>query len=47
LRHSITQFMGKTKSPIHLAAAFRREIKKRNLPLRLIKPIKKSAQSLV
>jgi Protein kinase domain len=36
---SIMQFIAKTESPINLAAAFRREIKKRNLPLRLIKAI--------
>jgi len=36
---SIMQVIAKAESPINLAAAFRREIKKRNLPLRLIKAI--------
>jgi len=36
---SIMQVIAKAESPINLAAAFRREIKKRNLPLRLIKGI--------
>jgi serine/threonine protein kinase len=36
---SIMQLITRTESPINLAAAFRREIKKRNLPLRLIKTI--------
>ena len=36
---SIMQLIARTGSPINLAVAFRREIKKRNLPLRLIKAI--------
>jgi tRNA A-37 threonylcarbamoyl transferase component Bud32 len=36
---SIMQLIAKKESPINLATAFRREIKKRNLPLRLIKTI--------
>jgi hypothetical protein len=36
---SIMQLIARKESPINLAAAFRREIKKRNLPLRLIKAI--------
>jgi hypothetical protein len=36
---SIMQLIARTKSPINLASAFRREIKKRNLPLRLMKAI--------
>jgi tRNA A-37 threonylcarbamoyl transferase component Bud32 len=36
---SIMQLIARTESPINLAVAFRREIKKRNLPLRLIKAI--------
>jgi len=36
---SIMQLIARTESPINLASAFRREIKKRNLPLRLIKMI--------
>jgi len=36
---SIMQLVARIESPINLASAFRREIKKRNLPLRLIKTI--------
>ena len=36
---SIMQLIARTESPINLATAFRREIRKRNLPLRLIKMI--------
>jgi class IV lanthipeptide synthase len=36
---SIMQLIARTESPINLASAFRREIKRRNLPLRLIKMI--------
>ena len=36
---SIMQLIARTESPVNLATAFRREIKKRNLPLRLIKTI--------
>ena len=36
---SIMQLIARSESPINLAAAFGREIKKRNLPLRLIKTI--------
>ncbi len=36
---SIMQLIARTESPINLASAFRREIKKRNLPPRLIKMI--------
>ena len=38
---SIMQLIARTESPINLATAFRREIKKRNLPLRLIKTIQR------
>jgi len=36
---SMMQLIARTESPVNLATAFRREIKKRNLPLRLIKTI--------
>src|SRR4029077_8966166 len=36
---SMMQVIAKSESPIKLATAFRREIKKRNLPLRLTKTI--------
>jgi tRNA A-37 threonylcarbamoyl transferase component Bud32 len=36
---SIMQLIARTESPINLAVAFKREIKKRNLPLRLMKAI--------
>jgi hypothetical protein len=36
---SIMQLIARTESPVNLATAFRREIKKRNLPLGLIKTI--------
>ena len=36
---SIMQLIARTESPINLASVFRREIKKRNLPLRLMKAI--------
>jgi serine/threonine protein kinase len=36
---SIMQLIARTESPINLATAFRRGIKKRNLPLRLMKAI--------
>jgi tRNA A-37 threonylcarbamoyl transferase component Bud32 len=38
---SIMQLVSKTESPINPGAAFRREIKKRNLPLRLINTIQR------
>ena len=38
---SIMQLIARTESPINLAAAFRRGIKKRNLPLRLFKAIQR------
>jgi hypothetical protein len=36
---SMMQLIARAESPVNLATAFRREIKKRNLPLRLIKTI--------
>jgi len=39
LRTSIMQLIARSESPINLAKAFRREIKKQNLPLRLVKAI--------
>src|SRR5262249_52289523 len=36
---SIMQLIARSESPINLSAAFRREIKKRKLPLRLLRAI--------